>query len=507
MKKLLSLMLALCLLASLSGALAEAAPVETEPVEVASMEAAAEPEAAEGEPLSVTHHTAQVAGQTLNYTATVGRLPVEVQGQRANLFFTAYTLDGVEDLSRRPITFAFNGGPGAGSLWLHMGMLAPRRLDVDDDGQPNGLPVGIVDNPCSILDLSDIVFIDPVGTGYSRAAEDADPRFFYKYDGDITSVCEFIRLYVTRNGRWGSPKYVAGESYGTIRAVGVADYLSRRYALGMNGVMLISSINDMTSTMEISGGDHTYALYLPTYAAIAWYHGALDEKYQSMALEDYIAEVRDFAGSEYQAALFKGARLTDGERDDIAGKVAAYIGYKVEDVIQENLRIYIDDFCTDLLKDRKLMVGRIDGRYTGPLTSNDGAADPSMSAMSDAFGAAFNRYINEELEYHTDLNYEYLNNEVNMYWQYGLDNATLDQKEIVYNIMSRNRFLKLWVLCGYYDLATPFYPAEWTFDHVFLQPEARENLTFTYYPSGHMIYMHHPSLEQFRKDAEAWYKK
>ena len=214
-----------------------------------------------------------------------------------------------------------------------MGMLAPRRLDVDEDGQSNSLPVGIVDNPCSILDMTDLVFIDPVGTGYSRAAEGVDPKLFYSYEGDIASVSEFIRLYTTRNERWGSPKYVAGESYGTVRAVGVADYLSQRYALGLNGVMLISSINDMGSSMEFAGGDFTYALYLPTYAAIAWYHGVLDEQYQSMALEDYIAEVRDFAGSEYQAALFKGARLADGEREAIAQKVAAYIGYKAEDVI------------------------------------------------------------------------------------------------------------------------------------------------------------------------------
>ena len=504
MKKLLSLMLALCMLAALTGALAEVAPEETKPetpVEAVAVEVAEEP-------LSVTHHTAQVAGQALSYTATAGRLPVELQGNQCQMFFTAYTLDGVEDVSARPVTFAFNGGPGSGSLWLHMGMLAPRRLDVDEDGQSNSLPVGIVDNPCSILDMTDLVFIDPVGTGYSRAAEGVDPTLFYSYEGDIASVSEFIRLYTTRNGRWGSPKYVAGESYGTVRAVGVADYLSQRYALGLNGVMLISSINDMGSSMEFAGSDFTYALYLPTYAAIAWYHGVLDEQYQSMALEDYIAEVRDFAGSEYQAALFKGARLADGEREAIAQKVAAYIGYKAEDVLQANLRIRNDDFCTGLLKDRKLMVGRIDGRYTGPLTEGsigDGVADPSMSATGDFFSAALTRYMSEELDYHTDLPYEYLSGEVGGSWSYNLDNQVLDQKETIYNIMSRNKFLKLWVLCGYYDLATPFYPAEWVYDHVFLNPEDLERLSFTYYPCGHMIYMHHPSLEQFRKDAEAWY--
>jgi len=370
------------------------------------------------------------------------------------------------------------------------------------------MPVGLVDNPCSILDMTDLVFLDPVGTGYSRAAEGVDPKVFWTYEGDIASVSAFIRLYTTRNNRWGSPKYVAGESYGTIRAVGVADYLSQRYAMGLNGVMLVSSINDMSTSMEFKGDDTAYALCLPTYAAIAWYHGALDAQYQSMALEDYLAEVREFAGGEYLAALFKGARLTGGEKDAIAGKVAAYIGYSKADVLRANLRIFINDFCKDLLRDRKLMVGRLDARITGPLTEcdiSDGEADPSYNAMIDAFTAALHRYVSEDLDYHTDLVYEIMSDDVYDAWSYDLDNAILDQKETVYNIMSRNRFLKLWVLCGYYDLATPFFPAEWVYDHVFLKPESRENLTFTYYPCGHMIYMHHPSLEQFRKDAERWY--
>ena len=504
MKKTLSMILALCMLMALTGALTETAPVEAQPEALTA-------EAAE-EALSVTHHTAEIAGQSLNYTATAGRLPVEVQGQKCNMFFTAYTVDGGEDAPLRPITFAFNGGPGSGSEWLHLGMLGPRRLDVDEDGQPNTLPAGLVDNPCSILDMSDVVFIDPVGTGYSRAAEGVDPAFFYTYDTDIASVGEFVRRYTTLNGRWGSAKYVAGESYGTTRAIGVADYLSQRYGMGLNGVMLISSANDWNSMMDDrkNPGDLTYTLYLPTYAAIAWYHGVLDEAYQSMALDDYLAEVCEFAANEYQTALFKGAWLTEEEKDEIAGRVAAYIGFTKEDVLAANLRVYLENFCSTLLKDRKQMVGRIDGRITGPITAGDftnGDSDPSMNAFFDAFGTAINQYIDGELDYHTDLIYENLSNEVNFAWKFNLDNAILDQKETIYNIMSRNKFLKIWVLCGYYDLATPFFPAEWVYNHVFLTPESRENLSFTYYPSGHMIYMHQPSLEQFRKDAEAWYQE
>lgn len=493
MKKLLSMLLVLCMMMGLAGALAETA------------------EQAPEEALSVTHHTAEIAGQTLSYTATAGRLPVEVDGNRCNMFFTAYTLDGVEDLAERPVTFAFNGGPGTASLYVHLGMMGPRRVDVDDEGTPNSLPTRVVDNPCSILDMTDLVFIDPVGTGYSRAAEGTDPSVFWNYDGDVASVSAFIRLYASRNGRWGSPKYVAGESYGTIRAVGVADYLAQNYTMPVNGVMLISSCNNAGIVPEKKSDavEMTYTLCLPTYAAIAWYHGLLDEKYQSMTLEDYLAEVREFAGGDYQAALFKGVRLTDAEKDDIAGRLAAYTGFGKEEVLRLNLRIFTDDFCTGLLSDRKLSVGRIDGRMTGPVTQGsigDGDADPSMGIIETAFGNTANSYLGGELDYHTDLIYRCSGEAPYRAWKYNVDNRTLDQKEIIYNLMSRNRFLKIWVLCGYYDLATPFFAAEWVYDHVFLNPESRENLRFTYYPSGHMIYMHHPSLEKFRNDAEEWYK-
>ena len=309
MKKWLSLLLALCMLATLSGALAESSGTEA---------------------LSVTHHTAQIAGQTLSYTATTGRMMVEMEGSQAQMFFTDYTLDGVENLDQRPITFAFSGGPGAASLYLHLGMLGPRRVDVNGDGAPTGLPTGLVDNPCSILDMTDLAFIDPVGTGYSRAMKGTDPSDFWNYDADIISVSKFIRLYTSLYARWGSPKYLSGESYGTVRAVGVADYLATQYDLYVNGAMLISSINDMNTALNgrDDSTDLSYVLTLPSYAAIAWYHGLLDEKYQSMLLEDYMTEVREFAGGDYQHALFKGTHLSQVELDDIAGGIAAYIGLK-----------------------------------------------------------------------------------------------------------------------------------------------------------------------------------
>ena len=282
------------------------------------------------------------------------------------------------------------------------------------------------------------------------------------------------------------------------------------YSLGLNGIMLISSVNDFTTMMENTPSDYTYALYLPTYAADAWYHGRLAPKYQEMKLEDFLEEVRAFAGGEYLSALFAGRRLDDGRRDEVATRIAAYSGLDKQEILKANLRVLYWDFCEKLLSDRRLVVGRIDGRYTGPLTGGsmaDGDADPSAAALGDVFGMAVNRYINDELGFHTDRPYEPLSLEVNEKWTYpASETSGFCQEKIIYESMSKNSFLKIWVLCGYYDMATPFFAAEWTYDHVFLNKEYEKNLTFTYYPSGHMIYMHEPSLAKFREQAQKWYK-
>ena len=492
MKKLLSLVLTLCLLAALTGALAQASAEEA---------------------LSVTHHTAEIAGQTLSYTATAGRLPVEVDGNQCDMFFTAYTLDGVEDPGERPVTFAFNGGPGTASLFVHLGMMGPRRVDVDDDGVPNALPTRVVDNPCSILDMTDLVFIDPVGTGYSRAAEGTDPSAFWNYDGDVASVSAFIRLYASRNGRWGSPKYVAGESYGTIRAVGVADYLYQKYSMCLNGVMLISSINDSATAVEHreEANELSYVLSLPTFAAIAWYHGKVGAQYLNMTLEAFLEDVRAFADGEYWSALFKGSQLTEAETDALAEKLVVFTGLKKDLILQKNLRIDMNTFCKSLMEDDKLFVGRLDGRYTGPATSGsieDGDADPSATGVTEAFVTVANDIISRKLKFQSDLFYDSLSDEVNEVWTFKkYHNSFLSQEKILYNCMSRNPYLKVWVICGYYDLATPFHAAEWTYNHLFLNESSRSQLQFTYYKSGHMFYLHEPSYLQFREDAEAWFAK
>ena len=470
-----------------------------------------------------TEHSAVIRGQALDYTATTGTMVVETAGKKCEIFFTAYTMDEDESTagrassarrsgaanrsgaSDRPLTFVFNGGPGSSSEWMHMGFFGPRRIACDDNGEATQFPIVIEDNEYSILDITDLVFIDPVGTGYSKPLEGAELAHFIGYENDNRTVGDFIRLYVTRYGRWSSPKYLSGESYGTIRAIGLGKYLSEKYSLGLNGIMLVSSINDFTTMMEGTASDYTYALYLPTYAADAWYHGKLAPQYQEMNLE----EVRSFAGGEFLSALFAGRRLEEAKQKEIAARIAAYTGLDEEDVLMANLRVPYVDFCGKILKDQKLVIGRIDGRYTGPATGGkmeDGDSDPSAAALGDVFGTAVNQYINDELGFHTDQPYEPLSLEVNEKWNYPGSPIGFSQEKIIYEMMSKNRFLKIWVLCGYYDMATPFFAAEWVYDHVFLNKGYEKNLMFTYYPSGHMIYMHKPSLVEFKEQAERWYR-
>lgn len=455
------------------------------------------------------HRSVLIEGQEIDYTVTAGTIAMDTELGQYEMFFTAYTKDGVEDLSERPITFAFNGGPGSASLWINFGLLGPRRIDVDDDGMVKQVPSELVDNENSLLDITDLVFIDPVGTGFSRAAGDTDASVFYNYTNDIASVGDFIRIYTTRYHRWSSPKYVAGESYGTTRAVGLCQYLDQTYAMNLNGLLLISTANDYGTIEFGKNQDIPFVTYLPTYAATAWYHHKLDETYQSMDLEAYLEEVREFAANEYQAALLRGSKLTAEELDKIAGQLSSYIGLSKDLILQQNLRITMDSFVQELFRDEKLLVGRLDSRYTGPVVSGsaeDGQSDPSAIGILEAFTGAVMDYYTADLGYQTDEPYQQLSVKVNEVWAYTeTTNSIIAQENTIYEDMSRNKFLKVWVVCGYYDLATPFFAAEYVYDHVFLDDDLQDNLSFTYYPSGHMFYMHKPSLEQFREDAKAWY--
>ncbi|MBQ3268911.1 MAG: peptidase S10 [Clostridia bacterium] len=457
-----------------------------------------------------TRHTAVIQGKELAYTAQAGTTVLETNGNRCEIFFTSYTLDGVEDPSERPVTFIFNGGPGSCSMYLHVGCFGPRRIDVDENGNAISLPARMVDNGNSLLDLTDLVVIDAVGCGYSRSLEDSNGPFI-GYENDICVTADFIRQYVNRNNRWGSAKYIAGESYGTIRAVGVCKYLAASYSMNLNGLILISSANDTAGIVFSGGNDIPYATFIPTYAAIARYHGVLAREYQEQPLEDYLEEVRGFVEGAYVPALFQGNRLPEEERDALAEKLAGYIGLTKEFVLDHNLRIELEDFSKALLKDEKLMVGRLDGRVTGPVTSgslDSGESDPSSSAVNLSYGNAFNSYVINELGFRTDRPYIPTNGNINYEWTFPIGSwgGFVSQEQTIYECISQNPFLKVWVLCGYYDAATPFYSAEWTFNHVFLNDALRDNLSFSYYQCGHMIYMEKQSFDKFRRDAEAWYK-
>ena len=466
--------------------------------------------------LVVTKHCVTINGKEIRYTVTVGTMVVsqesvkdgvyEGEKPRFEIFFTAYTLDDPGNIAERPLTFSFNGGPGSSSMWVHMGFLGPRRVSLDADGNVTKFPAPLIDNEYSVLDMTDLVFIDPVNTGYSRAIVGNKEDDFFGYENDVKSVGDFIRLYVTRNERWASPKYLAGESYGTPRSVGLAKYLSEEYSLDLNGLMLISTANDFSTLEFTPGNELPFVLHLPTYAADAWYYKKAAPQYLAMSIEEYIAEVREFAGGEYLTALFKGSRLSAEERESLAEKLSAYTGLKKQYVLNSNLRIEISAFCKELLRDEHLVVGRIDSRYTGTDRNNVGGTfedDPSGYQLSGAFGGAVNDYFRRELGFKCERPYK-TSSPLWKNWKYS-ENSFLQQQDIIRDDMAKNKDLKVWVICGYYDLATPFFAAEWVYDHIFLEPEYQKNLSFTYYPSGHMIYLHEPSLAQFRKDAENWY--
>lgn len=491
MKRLISTLLVLLLMLSAFALGEEAAP-------------AALPE----DHLVETQHSAVIDGREINYTATAGTIAMDTDQGQYEIFFTAYTMDGTEDYSNRPITFAFNGGPGSASLWLHMGLLGPERIALSEEGMIERIPVGSRANEYSILDITDLVFIDPVGTGYSRALPGTGDGAFYTYSGDIKSVGDFIRLYVSRYERWASPKYVAGESYGTTRAVGLCDYLMNEHHLNLNGIMLVSSVNDFASIESTAGNDMPYVNYVPSFAAVAWYHKKADAKYLDMELEDYLTEVKAFASGDYLSALYQGTRMTEEELDAVAGQLAAYIGLDKGFILKRNLRVSMEDFCSELLSDDRLMVGRYDGRYSGPVIDGsleDGISDPSSVGITEAFAGLYNDYVARTLGYRTDRPYVTLSFNVNDRWSFERDNEVLAQEATIRNCMSSNQLLKIWVLCGYFDLATPFYAAEWVYSHIFMNDALKDNVSFTHYPAGHMFYLLDSNVSRFREDAKAWY--
>ncbi len=460
----------------------------------------------------VTKHELRLNGKTLNYTATAGMMPIKSQqGQlEANLFYVAYKLDGVADVSKRPLTFSFNGGPGSASLWLHMGCIGPKRVKMNDDGSLPAAPYQLVDNDQTWLDQTDLVFIDPVGTGYSRAATTDLQKRFNGYQGDIQSVGEFIRLYLARNERWTSPLFMAGESYGTTRAAGLAGHLIEQ-GIAFNGVALLSTVLNFETIEFTRGNDLPYMLYLPSYAASAFYHKKLAPDLQKN-FESTLKEAEKWAVSGYGEALAKGDRLTDAEYKAATAQLARFTGLDQRYADSSNLRIEILHFTRELLRDRKTIAGRLDARLTGParLDASDTAEfDPSLTDVRPPYTAMFNQYVRSELGYKTDATYFVLGDGIQP-WDYGTQNQNrfLNVSESLRSAFAKNPHMKVFVGSGYYDLATPYFAAEYTFSHLGLTPSLRKNVTMQYYPAGHMFYIDAPSrkklrvhISQFIKDA------
>ncbi|HVS37972.1 MAG TPA: hypothetical protein VMS17_20600 [Gemmataceae bacterium] len=462
------------------------------------------------ESFAETTHTITVAGAKLEYRATAGTLPLkDDEGKTtANVFFVAYTKTGVDDLSKRPITFAFNGGPGSSSVWLHLGAFGPKRVVLGDEGDAPQPPYRLVDNEDTLLDLTDLVFIDPVSTGYSRSPEPKEEAQFHSVEGDVHSVGDFIRLYVTRFNRWQSPKFLAGESYGTTRAAGLSGYLQDRHGLYLNGIILVSAVLNFETLRFGDGNDLPYVLFLPTYTAAAAYHKKLSSDLRS-DLPKTLAEVEKFALGEYATALMKGDALPEDERREIEQKLARYTGLSADFIARNNLRIDQSRFCKELLRDEHRVAGRYDSRITGPdsdpATERPGY-DPSDAAVKGAFTAAFNEYARNELKYDNDATYEILTTKVQP-WDFGdAKNRFLNVGPTLQKAMTQNRDLRVFVANGHYDLATPFLATEYTFNHLGLEPALRDHVTMGYYDAGHMMYIRPSEHAKLKKDLAAFYK-
>jgi carboxypeptidase C (cathepsin A) len=454
---------------------------------------------------STTSHTIQIGGQSIKYTATAGTevLRKEDGTATASMFYVAYTKDDVADIAHRPITFAFNGGPGSSAVWLEMGMLGPKRVAMDPTGNALPPPSKLVDNEYSILDLTDLVFIDPVSTGFSRAVPESTAANFHGFTGDLQSVGEFIRLYTTRHTRWASPKFLAGESYGTTRAGALSGYLQQTLGMDLNGIVLISSVLNFGAISFDTGNDLPFVTFLPTYAATAWYHKKLAKDLQALTVDKVADEARKYAAGPYLAALFKGDTLTAEERATVVKNVARLTGLSPQFVDESNLRISMQRFAKELLRDERKTVGRYDGRLEGEDRDATGATpeyDPSYSSVQGPFTAAFNQYVRSELKFEDDIPYEILTSRVNP-WNYReFENRYVNVAETLRSAMTQNPSLKVFVACGYYDMATPFFSAEYTLDHMLLDPALHSHLSLGYYEAGHMIYTSLKELAKAKQD-------
>jgi carboxypeptidase C (cathepsin A) len=460
-------------------------------------------------PTVITHHQITLNGKSLGYTATAGRLPIKRDDGKteAEMFFVAYTLDG-QDAAKRPLTFSFNGGPGSASVWLHMGALGPKRVVLQANGFMPAAPYRLEDNPGTLLDRSDIVMVDAMATGYSRAANAELTKKFLGVKGDVQAFGEFIRLYISRYDRWSSPLFLLGESYGTTRAAGIAGYLAD-HGIAFNGVTLLSMALDFQTLEWNKSNDLPYFLLVPTFNMIAGYHHKL-----AADLTQDVAKTREevvrWSSNEYALALGKGDAMTPEEHRKIVEQLARYIGLRPEVVEAHSLRIDVPTFTHELLLDQKLVVGRLDGRFSSPDPGGDHFYDPTGAAILPPYTSAFNNYLRTELNYKSDMPYRVFAYDQPGFQKWEWGNAVEGFPSTAGGLRSamiKNPYMKILVMEGYYDLATPFAAANWTMDHLDLGPQARQNISYATYGSGHMVYVDRAEHDKMKKDLVEFMEK
>lgn len=455
-----------------------------------------EQQEASKEEWQTTEHSIKVGNQTIPYSARAGTTTItNDEGETTGLMYSvSYVRTDVADKSNRPVAFLFNGGPGSASMWLHMGSVGPKRVVTTNGQYTAPAPYSIVDNTETLLHRTDLVFIDAMGTGFSRISGKGAEKDFYGVDGDANAFAQFITTWLSRNARWNSPKFIIGESYGTFRAAVVANVLQQR-GVHLNGVSLVSMVLDLSTLTFAPGDDRPYIYYLPSYAAVAWYHEALAKRPTS--LETWVEEARRFAATEYAAALMKGSALSDAEMTAVAKRLSAFTGLSEDYLKRANLRPTLGQFNAELMRSRRMTAGRIDARFAGDtwnqLTEN-AENDPFNNAVGSAYTAAVNHYTREVLKFGGDRPYRNTNGAGGR-WNWtrqgggsffpGAPNVEGD----LVQAMVANPNMVVQVENGYFDMATPFFQAEFTMTHLGLPPRLQKNITLHYYQAGHMMYL------------------
>lgn len=459
----------------------------------------------------VTKGSVMVKGVPLDYTATAGLMPIrnDQDTVEGHLFYVAYTKDG-EDHTKRPVTITFNGGPGSSTMWLHMGGLGPKRVDLTDTGDMPQPPFRYVDNPDTWLDSTDLVFVDAMGTGYSRPVKEGLDRSFYGMRNDIEKFAEFIRAYLSKNGRFGSPLFLCGESYGGIRAGGLSKALLDR-GIALNGAIIVSGVTNYSTIRAFRGHDVSYLGYLPSFAATAYHHGKVSQTHRRKPIDDFLKEVETFTSGEYARALLQGTSMPEADRRKVAKKMSDYTGLSEQYCLNANLRVSPSRFFKELLRDEGQTVGRLDSRFKGRDNSavGDGPEyDASASAITPVFNTVINDYLAKELKYTSDSRYR-----MNYYggvqpWEYGQGGSfTADTSDDLRRALNENPYMNVLLVCGYFDLACPYYAMKYAVDHMQLGPDQLKRVSWKYYPAGHMMYIEKGSRERLQGDLASFYRQ